>query len=70
MRQKRVVQIKRALRKMDPILLLAVRAKYGDKTQQFSFKQLVKKVKGLYRDNDPEIRKCLLKGNRKWAKQD
>jgi hypothetical protein len=31
---------------------------------------LVKKVKGLYRDNDPEIRKCLLKGNRKWAKQD
>jgi hypothetical protein len=61
MRQKRTIQIKRLLRKMDPILLLAVRAKYGDKTQQFSFKQITKKVKGLYKDHDPEIRKCLLK---------
>lgn len=70
MRQKRVIQIKRLLRKVDPILLLAVRAKYGEKTQQFSFKQITKKVKELYKNNDPEIKKCLLKRRTKWVKQD
>jgi hypothetical protein len=65
MRQKRVIQIKRALRKMDPALLLVLRTKYGEKTTQFSFKQTAKKIKSLYKQNDPEIKKCLLKGSKK-----
>ena len=52
MRGKKAKQIRRLLEAKEPILLMAIRQRYGEKTKDMSYRQTYKAAKKLYKEGD------------------
>jgi hypothetical protein len=52
MRQKRAKWIKKLVESGDPVLLMAIRNKYGDKTQNMKPEKVYKVAKEMWKSNE------------------